>query len=523
MKSKRLSMVSMLMLAMMIVLVVALAFGGCAKQAPTPAPAPAPAAKTLKVGLVYWAGWPVGLNMLHTVQTQIDRVNKNGGLAVGNDKYTIKLIPYDSQFDQAIEVAAVNRLVFQDNVKFIISDGAYVAGWLSITEPNKVITLASTPHPAMHDPKNSYTFMPAFLNTSPAVVVGWFAKNYPDKKSFAAAYQDEMTGHMVAGQVQSIFEAFGLQKTDIFYPPMATDLSSVGTQVKQLNPDVFIDAGRGSIVYKAVRQAGYKGQLLSITARPMGDLLAVASAQDIEGLIVGALPTEFEPALTKEAADFKAAYAAKFGKWDDPMVEGVVLFDCLTTAIQKAGSLDTDKVASEIGNGLKYDTPVGPAQMIAHSGNNRTTDAVCTAYIKQIKGGKPEIIATVEPDEGLTYFQIVQKATTAPTPTQQPPPPSGAVVPWDQAKNLSNWGNTIIVTGKVDSVFSPMPPETIVVLGAAMPKGFPVIIPDPSKFPAGLIDSYVGKTIKVTGELSENSLIGGAQIKVTDPSQIVVE
>ena len=88
------------------------------------------------------------------------------------------------------------------------------------------------------------------------------------------------------------------------------------------------------------------------------------------------------------AKNFKTSWIAKYGKWEDPEVQYTSLYSCLRAALQQAGSLDTDKVADVIGNGLKYEGPTGAAQMISRPdmGNNRTVDSVTTLYFKQIKG-----------------------------------------------------------------------------------------------------------------------------------------
>ncbi|MBN1367042.1 MAG: ABC transporter substrate-binding protein [Dehalococcoidales bacterium] len=478
--------------------------------------------KILKIGVVSWTGYPVGFNMVRTVQVAADAVNAKGGLIIGNDRYTIQLIQYDSQNTQATEVSAVNRLVFEDKVSFIISEANYAAGWLSVTEPNKVIVLASNPNPALHDPQYKYVFSPTFTNSSPAVTIGWFVKNYPEKKSFISATEDTQTGHLVAMITDPFFAAYNLQKEDLFYPQNATDISSIGTRVMQMNPDVFIDCGAGAIGYKAVVQAGYTGQLFSLMTRTTLDLKNYLSDSDLEGFIGGAYPTEFTPPATTESAEFFANYIAKYGEWDDPQLEGAVMFSCLKTAIQQAGSLDTDKIASIIGNGLEYETPAGRAKMLARQdmGNTRTTDGICTTYIKEIKEGQPTLVTTIDIDEGRSYYDQIYKVSE-PT-TTQAPPPEGTVIPWNQAKNLSNWGDTVIVSGVVDSAMSVMPPETVVLLGGPIGTGFMIIIPDPSPFPEGLIDSYVGATIEVTGELNK-FLTGDASIIVADPSQIMIK
>ena len=83
----------------------------------------------------------------------------------------------------------------------------------------------------------------------------------------------------------------------------------------------------------------------------------------------------------------------------------------MKTALQQAGSIDVDKVAAVLNNGMKYDTPCGPAQMISRSdiGVTRTVNSVYTIYMKVIKNGQPTLAATITPDEGVTYLNTYLK------------------------------------------------------------------------------------------------------------------
>jgi ABC-type branched-subunit amino acid transport system substrate-binding protein len=511
MKNRRLSIVSVLIVAILIV--TTLFTFGCTGETP-------PETQTLKIGVVAWLGYAPGLDMVRTLDVAVDVMNENGGLAVGNDEYTIELISYDTQATQSVEVSAVNRLVFEDEVDFILCDPWFASGWLSTTEDNEVLVLFHNPFSDLHDPAYHYAFGPTFISSETAVTVGWFFSTYPDYESYVLTTEDSMTGHMVAGEIEHFFEIFGKNVTSLFYPEAATDLSAIGTQIVQINPDVYIDSSAQGLGYKAAKQAGYEGQLFSIVSRTIEDLKNVLSDEDLEGFIGAASPTEFTPPLVTEGVDFMADYTAEYGTWDNPYLHPILMFDCLLTAIEQTGSLDVDEIAEVIGNGLEWDTVLGPAKMVARADmeNTRTTSAVGTTYIKQIEGGQVELLATVGLDEAESYFEVVY---TAPGPSTECPP-AESVITWEEAKNFGHCEVTVTVTGIVDSTMSIMPPETLILLGGPIMDGFPVTIPDDSTFPAGLIDSYVGETIEVTGELTTNPF-GDATIMVTDPSQIVIQ
>ena len=85
--------------------------------------------------------------------------------------------------------------------------------------------------------------------------------------------------------------------------------------------------------------------------------------------------------------------------------------------MQQAGSLDVDKVAAVVFNGLKFECGSGTFQMITRPdmGNNRTVDTVRALYLKKVVGGKTTLLATISIDEALGYLRVLFPAETQST------------------------------------------------------------------------------------------------------------
>jgi ABC-type branched-subunit amino acid transport system substrate-binding protein len=396
-------------------------------QAPIPGTQTNAASKTLKIGVVAWFADPVGLDTVHGTQLMADMVNTRGGLNIGGDKYTIQVVVYDNGQNQATEVSAINRLVFVDNVKFIIAQAFFMDAWLPLTDSNKVlVATVGPPFPTNLAPNYRYTFNPTSATTGLPIFCGWFVKILPNlAKSIVLASTDNQPGHILTGLVQASFGAFGPKPEVLFYPAASTDLSSLGTKVKSLNPTAFCAIGGGPsdpVAFTAVNHAGYTGQLFTPTAAAVSNLGNQMPSEILEGFLCEALPTNFDPALTKEAQDFKVAWNAKYNKWDYPQVAQTTGFACIMTALEQTGSLDVDKVAAVIFNGLKYKGPSGSYQMISRPdmGNDRTVDSISESYIQKINKLQGTVIATIGIDEGLGYFRT---ASPQRGPGGAPPPP----------------------------------------------------------------------------------------------------
>jgi len=365
---------------------------------------------TLKIGVVAWYGWPLGLDLKRGVEIMADLENEAGGITIGDETYEVEFIFYDSNNDQNTTQAAINKLVFEDDVSFIITDSMYIGSILPITEENKVICVAGTPVPSMFDPSYQYSFQAGFMTYATPEVVGWLAENYPEIKTVSCAFPDDQGGHAYGEGAVAILESFGLTVSSEYYPPTSTDLSALGTKVKNDNPDAFMAAGSSgtdALAYKAIWQSGYRGQLFSPVTVTLATLQTMVPAEGLEGFIGGAWPVEFDPATTEQAIEFKDAYIAEYGAWDGPEIQLTGVWAALKTALEQAGTLDTDVVADILGNGLTFEAPTGIGQMVSRNdlGISRTVDSVTECCIKLIVDGEPTLLHTITIEEAISYIQ----------------------------------------------------------------------------------------------------------------------
>ena len=404
-----------------------LAIAGCSSQKAsttssssiptTSAPAAqttASAAKTIKIGYIGWLESGMGIDTLHSIQIMNDKDNQNGGITVGGEKYKVEVISYDSQNSQSTATAAANKLVFQDNVKFIMSDAFVEGGWLSITEANKVVVSGMSFGREDLLPTNNYTFCATSLNGSMVAGIGWFCKNNPDLiKNVAIAVPDNQMGHMSEKSAGPIWQKFGATPTWLYFPADSQDFSSLGTKVKDLNPSVF-SAQTGSpategVAMKAAYQSGWKGTLYSNSSDPRAILTIYgADKTGLEGFISQVIPWEFDPAVTPAAVEYKTAWLAKFGKYEGEGGFGA-MYSGLTAAIQQANSVDPDKVMAVVANGMKFEDPSGTYQMVNRPdmGNDRTVDSVSTLYMQKVVNGKITLYATIPVEEAVSYAKAI--------------------------------------------------------------------------------------------------------------------
>ena len=115
-------------------------------------------------------------------------------------------------------MSAVNKLIYEDKVQFIITDTMYPGAVFAETEKNKVVALTGCPIPTMFDPTYKYTFQGGTMMQATPEVAGWIAKNTPEIKTVDLAFPDEAGGIGYAMGVQATLEAYGIKVNPIKYP-----------------------------------------------------------------------------------------------------------------------------------------------------------------------------------------------------------------------------------------------------------------------------------------------------------------
>ena len=369
-------------------------------------------AKTLKVGMVLNYAFPLHVDWQKEMEALVPSINEAGGVDVGGEKYMIELVMEDSKSNAETARAAVEKLVNQDKVDIILGDET-VDGWLSVTERAGVLVIANTPTPGILSPDLKMAFNAGYFNTQAPIIWDWFAANYPQVKTVAGSYIDAAQGQAEAAKLEQLAGAFGKKITAIeYYPDGTQDFSAIATKLEAGDPDAFTTQGGGPVadsqLFKAMNATGWKGQLFNTVPLSPAQIAKVISLDDVQGLVgaMAAIDTDSPPPTAQELKD---VYTAKYGEWTNPDVGFISTFYCLLGALEKAGSVDPQKLADVIGSGLVFQTANGEAQMINRPdlGNDRTIDCVYETRVGQIEGEKAVILATIPLAEGEASARIL--------------------------------------------------------------------------------------------------------------------
>lgn len=300
----------------------------------------------------------------------VDDVNKAGGIKVGNDKRLVEVVEYDDRSQPEEAVRAIERLISQDKVDFLLPPWG--------TGMNMAVA------PAFQ--KGEFPMIaPSFItDRMPELVKRWpniFSLLAP-ASSYAEAAVAVLVEQRQAGRISSkvavvnVTDQFGLElaaaarkaleaaKFEIVfsnsYPISTQDLTPLIADVQRAAPDVFLAFSYPPDTLGLTEAARVRGFNPKVFYAGVGTALPVfggkfgANAEGVMG------PGGWNPD-TEAIKAYVARYKAFVGSPPEQWV-GVLCYSglqALKQAIEKTGSLNRGAVDKALATGT-FDTAIGP-------------------------------------------------------------------------------------------------------------------------------------------------------------------
>jgi branched-chain amino acid transport system substrate-binding protein len=355
-------------------------------------------AETLKIGLIGPLTGPAatwGYAAKGSMQTLADEFNAKGGMEVGTKKYQIQIVAYDDQYKAAEAVAAYNRLLTQDGVKYIIiQTSAPTMALKQQIEDDKVIALTTSYTAAAIDNNTKYMFRAySTANDFMPPYAAWMKENLKERRMVMLNPNDE-TGWAQTKTTEKLYKDNGFEVlAGELYERSLKDFAPLLTKVIALKPDVM-DLGASSpatagLIVRQAREAGYKGRFVQTGGAGWLEVVATAGKEAAEGMVNILYANQADPGYQRVAADYKRQYN---GQTPNEMV--AVYYDALSVmlaAIRKAGDVnDTTKVAADFSAVLPMKSLQGE-EMTYSPQQIRTFD-----YIGVLKDGVPVVAGKVK-------------------------------------------------------------------------------------------------------------------------------
>lgn len=314
----------------------------------------------------------------------------------------VELVVADNKSDKVEAATAAARLVEKDKVTAIIgswgSSLAMAAG--DIVKKSQVPTVGASCTNPLVTKGNDYYFRVCFIDPFQGSVMANYA--YAKLKAKKAAIIQEVSNDYAVGLAKFFMDSFTKRTGDkncilavANYNTGDQDFSAQLTNIKGKKPDVIFAPGNfteSALIISQARQLGITCPIIG------GDTWEVQEFLDIgKTAVEGAVFSTFfatETPITRESKTFLDAYRKEYKK--EPAAVTALGYDAyilILDAIKRAGTVDRVKIRNEIAKTKGFQGATGIITL------DQNGDAVKSAVIKQVKGGKFVYLDTIEPGE----------------------------------------------------------------------------------------------------------------------------
>ncbi len=285
-----------------------------------------------------------------------EQVNAQGGIDVGGKKMKVQIVYYDDQSDNQTAAKLTEKLITEDKVQFLL--GPYGSGptfaTTAIAEKYNIITMAS-----LANATNIYTrgFKNVFSVLAPATrifasFIDMLAAQSPRPKNLAIITPNDLFPTTVAKGAREYSQSLGFDV--VYYEEYtkgAKDLSSTILKIKNSGAEVLMGSGyleEAILTVRQLKEAQVSLKAIAFTTGPelldfrtnLGD-----DANKIFGVSWWMPEMSYSGPLFGSPSDYASLYKEKFGEgltYQAAAASQAGLL--LQLAIEKAGSLETDKV-----------------------------------------------------------------------------------------------------------------------------------------------------------------------------------
>jgi branched-chain amino acid transport system substrate-binding protein len=298
-----------------------------------------------------------------------DQVNAAGGINVGGKQYKVKLVSYDDQSKSDRVQQLYTRLINQDGADFLFSpySSGLTATAAIVSEQNeKIMITTGAAEDKTYKLGNKYLFQMYTPATQYLVGALDALQSAAPKSRVAVAYKDDAFAKAVISGAIPHAKKLGLEIVfDEAYSPQTTDFGPIINKVIAANADALIGGGHyddGATLARQISDRTAALKFVSLLVAPDSPQFAELGTAAVGVTVPSqwAPQVQYKPDFGPRPEDFAKIFRDKFGA--EPgyhAAGGYAAGLVLQQAIEKAGSLDTAKVADTL-NATDAATFFGP-------------------------------------------------------------------------------------------------------------------------------------------------------------------
>jgi branched-chain amino acid transport system substrate-binding protein len=342
---------------------------------------------------------PEGIKQQQGYDLWAEQANKAGGISVGGKKYKVEIVYADYQSNTPRAVQTTEQMITQDNINFLF--GAFGSGAAkaasTVSEKYKVPTIAAAASSSqVYDQGYRYlfgTFTPNDTLTTPLTQI--IKAKAPDVKKVAILARNDLFPLAIAQEMEKSAKANGLEVVYFEKYAIGTlDHSATLSQIKSLDPQWIFVTGYINdllLVRKQMVDQELKAPVVTMIAGPAYQDFIESAGQSAENITSASW---WHPAERYDGKDifgstenFVKLFHDKYKSDPDyGQASAAVCGALFQMAIERAGSLDRDKVRDELAK-LDVVTFWGPVKFGPNGQINSLEPPVF-----QIQNAKPVVL-----------------------------------------------------------------------------------------------------------------------------------
>ena len=284
--------------------------------------------------------------------------NEYGGVKVGDESYKVQLVMYDDGSDPDTTAELVEQLIDEDEVDFLLGPySSTLTQWaIEVADARGMILVegnGASETLFRQSYQNLFAVMtPAGSYTQSALR----ALGEMGAKSVVIVHADDLFPASVAEGAERWAGEYGLEVLRVeSYPRDVADVTDILSELKELDPDVFVGGGYfddALLFVRTAKELDFNPKAMVLTVGPTDPDLMEELGEDAHYLIG---PTQWEASMSYQgdyfgsASDYAERYAAKWGgppAYQSASATAAAL--ALQLAIEAAGSLDADAVRAAL-------------------------------------------------------------------------------------------------------------------------------------------------------------------------------
>jgi branched-chain amino acid transport system substrate-binding protein len=342
---------------------------------------------------------PEGIKQQQGYDLWAEQANKAGGVSIGGKKYKVEIVYADYQSNTPRAVQTTEQMITQDNINFLF--GAFGSGAAkaasTVSEKYKVPTIAAAASSSqVYDQGYKYlfgTYTPNDTLTTPLTQI--IKSQAPDVKKVAILARNDLFPLAIAQEMEKSGKANGFDVVYFEKYAIGTlDHSATLSQIKSLAPQwIFITGYINDLllIRKQMVDQQMKATVVTMIAGPAYQDFIESAGQSAENLTSASWwhPAEQYAGtdIFGSTSNFVKLFRDKYKSDPDYGQASAALCGALfQIAIERAGSLDKDKVRDELAK-LDIVTFFGPVKFGANGQINSLEPPVF-----QIQGSEPIVL-----------------------------------------------------------------------------------------------------------------------------------